>query len=123
MLEAPRKHRAWILTAGIIFAGAPAPATQLTLTCEGEAPAWRLDLNDVHARLTVEAPLDMSVELSTDAMGRQWPKALTLVSTRDTAIVLLDKQQCGAEGADMSAMVLTQRGQTPILLAGCCVTN
>ncbi|MEM9437639.1 MAG: hypothetical protein AAGA15_11405 [Pseudomonadota bacterium] len=60
----------------------------------------------------------MDIPSIVDAEGDAWPKALTLIGERDTGILLLHDRVC--EGGTHEAQMLTQRGQTPILLTGCC---
>lgn len=87
--------------------------------CTGEAPDWQLTFDDARARLIFPAATDMDVMLITTPQGRDWPQAYTLIGERDTAIVLLEHESC-APNAAYRAHVMTQRGQTPILLTGCC---
>ncbi|MDJ0629071.1 MAG: hypothetical protein QNJ44_12505 [Rhodobacter sp.] len=96
------------------------PATAWTggFACQGTAPAWTLTLDTPQARFEFPAPTDMDVMNDIAAEGADWPRALTLIGERDTAIVLLEQEACG--GAPFRAHILTQRGQTPILLTGCC---
>lgn len=61
---------------------------------------------------------DMDLMHQTTAEGRDWPRAFTLIGERDTAIVLIEREDCN--GLPYRAHLFTQRGQTPILLTGCC---
>lgn len=88
--------------------------------CEGTSPSWTLDL-DITAetgRFIFPAVTTMDLMLETRPKGQDWPRAFTLVGARDTAIVLIETEAC--EAAPFRAHVFTQRGQTPILLGGCC---
>lgn len=89
-----------------------------TFTCTGTEPSWTLTLDPAQARLVFPAPTDMDVMLETPVQGADWPRAYTLVGDRDTAIVLIEREACGE--ALYRSHVFTQRGQTPILLGGCC---
>ncbi|MEM1233247.1 MAG: hypothetical protein AAGH70_03900 [Pseudomonadota bacterium] len=60
----------------------------------------------------------MDVPHTARAGGADWPRALTLIGDRDTGILILHDRAC--EGGSHEAQMLTQRGQTPILLTGCC---
>ncbi len=94
-------------------------AESLTLSCGGEDPRWTLDLAGERARfayLDRESTLDIP-QLSI-AEGTDWPRAMTIVGPRDSAIVILHQREC--LGQTHEAQVLTQRGETPILLTGCC---
>ena len=99
-----------------LFAHAPALAEDYI--CSGDAPSWDLAFDEVQATFEFPAPTDMDVMNEVPAEGTGWPKAFTLIGDRDTAIVLLERETCGA--APYRAHVLTQRGQSPILLTGCC---
>ncbi len=94
-----------------------------TYVCEGTAPDWQLDLapDTAQFRLPLTTPArHFDIPQHSSAEGHDWPQAFTLIADFDTAIVVLDAAQCG----DMSlrAHILTQRGETPILLTGCCRT-
>lgn len=58
----------------------------------------------------------------TIAEGRDWPRAYSLIADFDTAILIVDQLACrlGEQQTSHAAQILTQRGQTPILLTGCC---
>ncbi len=88
------------------------------LVCSGNAPNWTLSLADDTARFDFQRQSDMTIPHRTTAEGQDWPRAITLISRYDTAIVIIDQRQCGT--APYTAEVLTQRGETPILLTGCC---
>ena len=88
--------------------------------CSGEAPAWELRLAGGTARFSYPAPTEMDLMLETPAENADWPRAFTLIGERDTAILLIDRDACNGGEAARQGMVLTQRAQTPILLAGCC---
>lgn len=75
------------------------------------------------AALTLDREIAMSVMDEAFAEGqRKWPRALTLVGERDTAIVLLESETCAVNHTQFpfQAQILTQRGTVPILLTGCC---
>jgi len=109
----------------VLAALVPPPAGAEAYACQGTAPDWRLDVAAGTARLVFPAPTEMRVRLTTPAQGRDWPRALTLIGARDTAILVLTRGTCRVAGQDrpLFAHVLTQRGQTPILLTGCCETG
>ena len=88
------------------------------LDCSGSAPDWALILTDDVARLDFQRQSDMTIPHRTSAEGQDWPQALTLINRFDTAIAIIDKRQCAS--GPYTAHVLTQRGETPILLTGCC---
>lgn len=112
-----------LFIAGLCCGSASAATDLPPLACEGAAPDWTLTIAGPVARLTIERPLDMTVPQSSVAEGADWPRALTLVGDRDTAIVILDEEACStahAKDFPIEAHILTQRGTTPILLTGCC---
>ena len=97
-------------------------AADAPLTCEGLGPEWDLTLAGTTARFTYQRSNTFDVPQSSVAEGHDWPRAYTLIAEFDTAILLVDKATCalGADTWPFTAHVLTQRGQTPILLTGCC---
>lgn len=92
------------------------------LACEGYDPDWFLTLAGPVAQLRYLRKTDFEIPQHSVAEGKDWPRAYTLVAEFDTAIVLIDKDDCklGDQTWPIKAHVLTQRGQTPILLSGCC---
>jgi len=93
-----------------------------SFACEGSKPGWTLEFDDVQATFVFPAPTYMDVKHVARAENRDWPRAFTLIGQRDTAIVLIERQVCetASETTGYRAQVLTQRGETPILLTGCC---
>jgi len=107
-----------LITLGALVAPAAAMA-QDRFSCRGKAPDWALQVDEATAQFRFLSETDMDVALSTNAEGQDWPRALTLIGDRDTAIVVIERETC-SETAPYRAHVMTQRGQTPILLTGCC---
>ncbi|WP_299350477.1 hypothetical protein [uncultured Shimia sp.] len=109
------------LIACLICLATPA-LSDLPLACDGEAPEWHLTLAGPVAQFDFVRKNDFEVPQSNTAEGRDWPKAYTLISEFDTAIVLIDEASCevGGQTWPITAHILTQRGQQPILLTGCC---
>ncbi len=95
------------------------------MRCEGTTPDWRLAILGAEARLYYPSETQMEIPHSTRAEGREWPQALSLIGARDTAIVILNQRDCtiAADTFAFEAQILTQRGQTPILLSGCCAVT
>lgn len=111
------------LTSVSAFAQSP---LDLPLSCWGAKPEWQLDVlteNEVRFRF---AGRDTRFEIpqQSAAEGRDWPYAMTLVARNDTAILLFEEEYCTPENenAPIRLHVFTQRGETPILLTGCCHT-
>ena len=97
-------------------------AEDAVFQCFGNEPDWSLTLEPKQAYFRFggrEGWLDIP-QIST-AEGAEWPKAMTIIGPRDSAIVLLNDNECGS--SPFEAHVLTQRGETPILLTGCCVVD
>ena len=95
------------------------PAFAQGYDCSGDAPDWKLTFDQAQARFLFPTPTEMDVMQTNAAEGRDWPQAFTLIGDRDTAIVLLEQEAC-APDHPIRSHVLTQRGQTRILLTGCC---
>lgn len=88
-------------------------------TCAGTDPDWLLTLNETDGQFDFDNRMGrFDVMLQTLAEGRAWPQAFTLISSADTAIVLIDQRACGTD--EYAAEILTQRGTTAVLLTGCC---
>ncbi len=102
----------------LLLALLPVPALAERFTCVGANPRWTLEFDETSARFGFPADTEMDVMNDIPAEGLAWPRAITLIGDRDTAIVLLEQETCG--DTPLRAHVLTQRGQTPILLTGCC---
>ncbi|MEM7668111.1 MAG: hypothetical protein AAF317_03040 [Pseudomonadota bacterium] len=97
------------------------------LLCGGAEPFWNVTVDDARAAFsTPDEPdaIGYDIPLATRAEGRDWPLALTLIGSRETAILVIDRQTCSDTVSDRaypySALLLTQRGTDPILLDGCC---
>ncbi|NNK79049.1 MAG: hypothetical protein HKP40_10095 [Litoreibacter sp.] len=99
------------------------PQAPLLLTCDGTDPDWSLTIGEAHASLDYGRSVTLDIPQRGSAKGRDWPKALTLVGRSDTAIVVLHQQRCDnaiVTGYPIEATVLTQRGEEPVILSGCC---
>lgn len=91
----------------------------LALECSGTNPDWTLSYDEETARFAfLDRESDLQVPQKSTAEGVEWPKAATLVGPRDSAIIILHNRQCGTEEYELQ--ILTQRGESPILLTGCC---
>ena len=106
---------------GIIIALSLAPhvVAAQSYDCVGSDPDWQLSMTPNAATFSfADRQSTMDIPQKSIAEGAEWPQAMTIVGPRDSAIVLLDQKHCGT--GDIAAHVMTQRGQTPILLTGCC---
>ncbi len=88
------------------------------LVCGGSAPDWSLAITGDVAEFEFVRQSNMTLALTTTAQGAEWPRALTLVGRGDSAIVILENMMC--ETGTLTARILTQRGETPVFLTGCC---
>lgn len=79
-------------------------------------------LSDNTAQLDLfrNAPLTLMQETRAD--GYDWPRALTYIGERATAIVILERATCqlNAVTHPFEVQILTQRGTVPVVLTGCC---
>ncbi|WP_127112203.1 hypothetical protein [Shimia sediminis] len=109
-----------ICTAALL-AGTSAQADP-PFVCQGHDPDWYLTLAGPVAQFDYLRKNTFDIPQTNTAEGRDWPRAYTLIAEFDTAIVLFDEAVCDLEGRPwpITAHILTQRGQTPILLTGCC---
>ena len=98
------------------------PCLAQTYSCSGSNPEWTLEITDTTGTFSM-ADVVMDIPQSTTAKDRDWPKAITLFGGRDTAIVILNERVCSTEqitNYPIEANVLTQTGETPVILTGCC---
>lgn len=115
-------NRFLFLTLALAMTALPA-AAEPGFSCRGLAPDWQLQLTSTQAQLSYDRR-DTTFEVPhfTPAEGRDWPRAYSLIADFDTAIVIVAKTACTLGDGPIShrAEILTQRGQTPVLLTGCC---
>jgi len=102
---------------------ATAAQAQPPMTCEGGNPDWTLSVTADSAQFSFSEAKSFDIPQRTQANERDWPKALTLITEHETAIVILNEAQCSNETVTdypIEAFILTQRAQTPVILRGCC---
>ncbi|MEL6608958.1 MAG: hypothetical protein AAFO93_08610 [Pseudomonadota bacterium] len=68
-------------------------ASGLSLFCSGQG--WSLSVDDTQAEFVFPAPTQMDIPHVASAEGAEWPRAMTLIGDRDTAIVVLHRRDCG----------------------------
>ncbi|MEP5760555.1 MAG: hypothetical protein ABJ327_14820 [Litoreibacter sp.] len=88
-------------------------------------PDWTLEIDGDAALFTNPDPLDMTIPQRSTAQGREWPQAFTLIGGRDTAIVIMNERTCSTRTTTNYALevhVLTQDGEEPVILTGCCTS-
>jgi uncharacterized membrane protein len=114
---------ALVLASMATFADA---AERPALLCGGVEPSWSLEIGEETALYTAPDSADIAYEIKliTEAEGRQWPQALTLLAPQDTAIAIMRPRACSDTMSDQdyewTIDVLTQRRSQAILLTGCC---
>lgn len=109
-----------------IAGGAWAQDAVPPLTCFGAEPSWSLEIGDDGATFRADGPAEILYAI-TDmraAVGRTWPKAVTLFAPEDTAIAILRPQPCSDTMSDRdyawTVDFLTQRAGEAVILTGCC---
>jgi hypothetical protein len=109
--------------AAVLFA-APAFAQDLPpLTCEGNSPDWTLTLAGPDAQFAYVDANDMQVVSSATPENADWPNVSVLLANRQTAIVAITPRLCSSSFVTdfpFDALVMTQKGETPVVLTGCC---
>ena len=102
---------------GALSVSSAALAEPLALSCRGVAPDWTLELTeDAATFFYFDRTTDMTIPQQSQPDGVSWPRAMTLIGPRDSAIVILE----APTDQGQPARVLTQRGQTPVFLIGTC---
>lgn len=93
------------------------------LACQGFEPDWTLYVEGATAQFEFQRQSDLTVMLDTPAQGDADVRALTLIGRGDSVILIVEPARCetGDTTGPMSARILTQRGETPLLLTGCCM--
>lgn len=86
-------------------------------SCFGEDPDWTLEIEGTTATLDYQRASDLTLMLSTSPEGFDWPQAYTFIGRGDSAIVIREATQ---RDNSSKVRVLTQRGETPLLLVGKC---
>lgn len=94
------------------------PALAENYICKGSAPDWELTITGSEAIFDFERKNSFQIPDTAIAEGRDWPRAKPIIGDFDTAIAILDQAAC--ETGPITVDILTQRGQTPLLLTGCC---
>lgn len=90
----------------------------LPLSCSGSDPDWSLEVSETEAEFSYLFDSDLVIALITTPENGPWPRALTLTGRWDSAILLLTPIECIS--GTLSATVLTQRAEMPVMLVGCC---
>lgn len=113
-----------IIATALVLAATPGLSDTLPpLACEGDGPDWTMTLAGDMAKFSLSDAKSFSIPQRSVAENRDWPKALTLIADRETAIVILNETTCSSDfvtNFPIEAFVLTQRAETPVILRGCC---
>lgn len=110
----------------LVFAGSvqAAAAQDLPpLACEGREGNWTLTIAGPAAQLTLGDVFELQVAQETRPENSPWPIVQTLVGNRQTAISLVTERLCSSRfvtSYPFEITLLTQRGETPLVLTGCC---
>lgn len=112
---------------GVVLALCTTPSlAEVQYSCAGSNPDWTMEITGDTATFSfVEAGI-LDIPQHTTAKDRDWPKALTLLGGRDTAIVILNERSCSTPeitNYPIEANILTQKAETPVILNGCCITR
>lgn len=97
---------------------AATPAMAEDFICAGQNPDWELTITGDTGIFEFERKNSFNIPDTAVALGQEWPQAKPLIGDFDTAIAILDQDSCPT--GPIAVDVLTQRGQSPILLTGCC---
>lgn len=105
----------WIKSC-IIIAVSATPQSMIAqdIYCNGASPDWTLSITDTAATFTFDRKTEMQVMQDDVSKNDANVRAMTLVGPRDSAIVIYDLTR-------WHATILTQRGQSPIILSGSCI--
>lgn len=102
----------------LLIAALATPLAAEDFICSGSAPDWELTITGSEAIFDFERKNTFQIPDTAKPEGRDWPQAKPLIGDFDTAVVVMDLDSC--ESGPISIDILTQRGQTPVLLTGCC---
>ena len=87
------------------------------LTCAAQDAAWELTIEQEFATFAfLDRTTQMQIMQRSTAENATWPLAMTAVGPRDSAIMIVEQPDDGS----YLVRILTQRGETPVLLAGTC---
>ncbi len=95
-------------------------------SCVGVIPNWALELSSGTARLSYQGTdADMTIMQDGTAEGAKTTRAMTLVGRQQSAIAVFKQGACqiNAEQFPINATILTQLGDVPIILEGCCYAH
>lgn len=92
---------------------------QSNFTCQGSNPEWELISDSDAATFDYLRTSDLTLALTTFPDGQDWPRAHTFIGRGDSAIVIVEP----AVENRHPVRILTQRGETPLLLIGTCTLD
>ncbi|MCF2870733.1 hypothetical protein L0664_06610 [Octadecabacter sp. G9-8] len=109
----------------ITFCAGPVAAQDtpvpLPFLCEGADPAWSMTITEDGTlfETATKSDVDLDIAWETRTEGADWPRALTLIGRGSSAIVIVEPPQ----DTTFPVRILTQDGETPLLLVGSCTTG
>lgn len=101
----------------VLATSAGAQTSTPDLVCAGTTPQWTLETTAQGASFAFGGTSEFTLQLTTFAQGADWPRAFTYTGRGDSAIVIVEQAQPDGRHP---VRILTQRGETPILLLGTC---
>ena len=95
------------------------------LSCAGILPDWTLATTQDRAVFELDRVSNLQIMQDSTALNDTSTRAMTLIAPRDTAILVITQGPCQLQDQAMTARatLLTQRGESPIVLSGCCATT
>lgn len=121
--------RSWGLAVALAALAASASAEDEapeTLICAGTEPFWALTVDEDGAIFSTPDSEGFAYQIVDQraAIGREWPKAVTLAAPEDTAVAILARAACSDTMSDQPhdwrIEMLTQWNGEAALLTGCC---
>ena len=97
-----------------------------SLLCGGAEPFWSLAIDQETAHFSAPDRPEISYAIPDErtALGRDWPRGLTLTAPEDTAIALVRPEVCGDTMSDQEfgwrIDLLTQWAGEAVIVTGCC---
>lgn len=98
---------------------AHAQDVQSNFTCQGSDIEWEFLAFDDIATFDYQRISELTLALTTVPEGQNWPRAYTFIGRGDSAIVIVEPLVENSH----PVRILTQRGETPLLLVGTCTLD
>lgn len=91
------------------------------LTCSGQDPTWAITTTQTQATFVFDPMSEMDIMQDDVALHADHTRAMTLVGPRDSGILITTTSTCN--DLELQRTYLTQRGESPIILSGCCTVQ